>query len=389
MEEILLKYGINPNQKVASISAQDKLPVKVLNGRAGYINFLDALNGYQLVKELKQATGYPAATSFKHVSPAGAAIAIPLSEKERKMYFVSEKTKLSPLATAYVRARGADRMSSFGDFISLSDVCDVSTAKIISREVSDGVIAPGYESEALEILKAKKKGAYTVIEIDSQYEPCVQDERTIYGVTFKQDRNNYIPTFEELDNIKSKNKNLPEGAKLDLIVALVALKYTQSNSVIYAYHGQTIGVGAGQQSRLHCTRLAGDKADRWNLRQSDRVLNLPFKSELTRNEKDNVIEQYLSDNPEIDMCESWQEHFTKEVKPFTREEKKEYLKSISGISLASDAFFPFKDNILRADFSGVDYIVEPGGSLRDDEVISCVDELNKVLVFNKTRLFHH
>lgn len=305
------------------------------------------------------------------------------------MYFVSEKTKLSPLATAYVRARGADRMSSFGDFISLSDVCDVSTAKIISREVSDGVIAPGYESEALEILKAKKKGAYTVIEIDSQYEPCVQDERTIYGVTFKQDRNNYIPTFEELDNIKSKNKNLPEGAKLDLIVALVALKYTQSNSVIYAYHGQTIGVGAGQQSRLHCTRLAGDKADRWNLRQSDRVLNLPFKSELTRNEKDNVIEQYLSDNPEIDMCESWQEHFTKEVKPFTREEKKEYLKSISGISLASDAFFPFKDNILRAAFSGVDYIVEPGGSLRDDEVISCVDELNKVLVFNKTRLFHH
>lgn len=389
MEEIVLKYGINPNQKVASISSQDKLPVKVLNGRAGYINFLDALNGYQLVKELKKATGYPAATSFKHVSPAGAAIAIPLSEKERKMYFVSEKTKLSPLACAYVRARGADRMSSFGDFISLSDVCDVSTAKIISREVSDGVIAPGYESEALEILKAKKKGAYTIIEIDSEYEPKVQDERTIYGVTFKQDRNDYIPSFEELKNIKSKNKNLPESAKLDLIVALIALKYTQSNSVIYAYHGQTIGVGAGQQSRLHCTRLAGDKADRWNLRQSDRVLNLPFKSELTRNEKDNVIEQYLSDEPEIDMCKNWSEHFTCEVKPFTHEEKKEYLKSISGISLASDAFFPFKDNILRASFSGVDYIVEPGGSLRDDEVISCVDELNKVLIFNKTRLFHH
>ena len=389
MEEIILKYGINPNQKTASISSLDKLPVKVLNGRAGYINFLDALNGYQLVKELKIATGYPAAASFKHVSPAGAAIAIDLSEKERKMYFVSEKTKLSPLACAYVRARGADRMSSFGDFISLSDICDVSTAKVISREVSDGVIAPAYESEALEILKSKKKGNYTIIEIDSNYTPKVQDERTIYGITFKQDRNDYIPTFEELDNIKSKNKDLPESAKLDLIVALLSLKYTQSNSVIYAYHGQTIGVGAGQQSRLHCTRLAGDKADRWNLRQCERVLNLPFKGELTRNEKDNVIEQYLSDDPEIDICKNWRDYFTSEVKPFTREEKKDYLKNIKGISLASDAFFPFKDNILRAASSGVDYIVEPGGSLRDDEVISCVDELNKVLVFNKTRLFHH
>ena len=389
MEEIILKYGINPNQKAASISSLDKLPVKVLNGRAGYINFLDALNGYQLVKELKIATGYPAAASFKHVSPAGAAIAIDLSEKERKMYFVSEKTKLSPLACAYVRARGADRMSSFGDFISLSDICDVSTAKVISREVSDGVIAPAYESEALEILKSKKKGNYTIIEIDSNYTPKVQDERTIYGITFKQDRNDYIPTFEELDNIKSKNKDLPESAKLDLIVALLSLKYTQSNSVIYAYHGQTIGVGAGQQSRLHCTRLAGDKADRWNLRQCERVLNLPFKGELTRNEKDNVIEQYLSDDPEIDICKNWRDYFTSEVKPFTREEKKDYLKNIKGISLASDAFFPFKDNILRAASSGVDYIVEPGGSLRDDEVISCVDELNKVLVFNKTRLFHH
>ncbi len=389
MEEILLKYGINPNQKIASISAQDKLPVKVLNGRAGYINFLDALNGYQLVKELKQATGYPAATSFKHVSPAGAAIAIPLSEKERKMYFVSEKTKLSPLATAYVRARGADRMSSFGDFISLSDVCDVSTAKIISREVSDGVIAPGYESEALEILKAKKKGAYTVIEIDSQYEPCVQDERTIYGVTFKQDRNNYIPTFEELDNIKSKNKNLPEGAKLDLIVALVALKYTQSNSVIYAYHGQTIGVGAGQQSRLHCTRLAGDKADRWNLRQCDRVLNLPFKKELTRNEKDNVIEQYLSDNPEIDVTGKWEEYFSSPVSPLTEEEKKEWMDKMDGVSLSSDAFFPFRDNIDRAAKSGVKYVTEPGGSVRDDSVIEAANEHNMTLFFTHSRLFHH
>lgn len=389
MEELILKYGINPNQKKASISHPEQLPIKVLNGKAGYINLLDALNGYQLVKELKIATGYPAATSFKHVSPAGAAIAIPLTDKEKKMYFVSEKTKLSPLATAYVRARGADRMSSFGDFISLSDVCDVSTAKVISREVSDGVIAPGYEAEALEILKAKKKGAYTVIEIDPNYTPAEQDERKVYGITFKQDRNDYIPTFEELDNIKSENKSITKEAKLDLIVALISLKYTQSNSVIYAYHGQTIGVGAGQQSRLHCTRLAGDKADRWNLRQCDRVLNLPFKKELTRNEKDNVIEQYLSDEPEIDMCASWQDHFTEEVKPFTKAEKREYLKSIKGISLASDAFFPFSDNVLRAAASGVDYITEPGGSLRDDEVISTANRLGKVLIFNKTRLFHH
>lgn len=389
MEELILKYGINPNQKKASISHPEQLPIKVLNGKAGYINLLDALNGYQLVKELKIATGYPAATSFKHVSPAGAAIAIPLTDKEKKMYFVSEKTKLSPLATAYVRARGADRMSSFGDFISLSDVCDVSTAKVISREVSDGVIAPGYEAEALEILKAKKKGAYTVIEIDPSYTPDEQDERKVYGITFKQDRNDYIPTFEELDNIKSEKKSITKEAKLDLIVALISLKYTQSNSVIYAYHGQTIGVGAGQQSRLHCTRLAGDKADRWNLRQCDRVLNLPFKKELTRNEKDNVIEQYLSDEPEIDMCASWQDHFTEEVKPFTKAEKREYLKSIKGISLASDAFFPFSDNVLRASASGVDYITEPGGSLRDDEVISTANRLGKVLIFNKTRLFHH
>lgn len=389
METLTLKYGINPNQKEAFVSHPDTLPIKVLSGRAGYINLLDALNAWQLVSELKETTGYPAAASFKHVSPAGAAIAVPLTDKERKMYFVSSKTELSPLATAYIRARGADRMSSFGDFIALSDECDVPTAKAISREVSDGIIAPGYSAEALEILKAKKKGAYTVIEIDASYKPSEKDVRTIFGITFTQDRNTYVPSDEDFEKIVTRNTDLPESAKLDLKVAMTALKYTQSNSVVYAYHGQTIGVGAGQQSRLHCTRLAGDKADRWNLRQSDRVLSLPFRKELTRNEKDNVIEQYLTDDPETDVTACWEKYFTEPVKPLTTEEKKEYLKTVHGISLASDAFFPFSDNILRAIRSGVDYISEPGGSLRDDEVIACADEHNKVMVFNRYRLFHH
>ena len=388
-KEIALKYGCNPNQKPSRIYMENgELPVTVLNGRPGYINFLDALNSWQLVKELKEATGMPAAASFKHVSPAGAAVGSPLSETERKIYFVDDEN-LSDIACAYVRARGADRMSSYGDWAALSDICDGDTARMIKKEVSDGVIAPGYTEEALAILKQKKNGNYNVVQIDPDYVPEEIETKQVFGITFEQGRNNIKIDESLFENIVTKNHVLPESAKRDLIIALITLKYTQSNSVCYAKDGQVIGVGAGQQSRLHCTRLAGDKADRWNLRQSDRVLNLPFKSELTRNEKDNVIEQYLSDNPEIDMCESWQEHFTKEVKPFTREEKKEYLKSISGISLASDAFFPFKDNILRAAFSGDDYIIEPGGSLRDDEVNSCVDELNKVLVFNKTRLFHH
>lgn len=389
LDSILLKYGCNPNQKPASISIEGKLPVKVLNGKAGYINFLDALNGYQLVKELKEATNLPSATSFKHVSPAGAAVGLPLTQEEKKMYFVKEDAELSPLALAYIRARGADRMSSFGDFIALSDICDEDTAKVINKEVSDGVIAPGYSDKALEILKAKRKGTYAVIEIDPEYVPNPLETKTVYGITFTQAHNDFAVTEETFSNIVSKNKSITKEAKRDLTVALIALKYTQSNSVVYAQNGQTIGVGAGQQSRIHCTRLAGSKADLWHLRQAERVLNLPFKKELTRNEKDNIIEQYLSEEPETDLFTAWQNNFTTPVAPFTREEKKAYLASIKGVSLASDAFFPFRDNIERAYKSGVSYVTEPGGSLRDDLVIEAADEHSMVLFFTSSRLFHH
>ena len=389
LDSILLKYGCNPNQKPASISIEGKLPVKVLNGKAGYINFLDALNGYQLVKELKEATNLPSATSFKHVSPAGAAVGLPLTQEEKKMYFVKEDAALSPLAIAYIRARGADRMSSFGDFIALSDICDEDTAKVINKEVSDGVIAPGYSDKALEILKAKRKGTYAVIEIDPEYVPNPLETKTVYGITFTQAHNDFAVTEETFSNIVSKNKSITKEAKRDLTVALIALKYTQSNSVVYAQNGQTIGVGAGQQSRIHCTRLAGSKADLWHLRQAERVLNLPFKKELTRNEKDNVIEQYLSEEPETDLFTAWQNNFTTPVDPFTREEKKAYLASIKGVSLASDAFFPFRDNLDRAYKSGVSYVTEPGGSLRDDLVIEAADEHSMVLFFTGSRLFHH
>ena len=387
MSRLELKYGCNPNQKGAYISREGNFPLTVLNGNPGYINLLDALNGWQLVKDLKTATGLPSAASFKHVSPAGAAVAVPLDEVERRMYFV--KDELSPLATAYVRARGADRMSSFGDFIALSDCCDVSTASVIAKEVSDGIIAPSYDEKALEILKKKKGGRYTVLSIDESYEPEKEERRTVFGITFSQPHNDYIPQKADFENIVSKNKDLPSSALLDLTVALVALKYTQSNSVCYAFHGQTIGVGAGQQSRIHCTRLAGDKADRWQLRHSDKVLSLPFKKGLSRNDKDNAIEQYLSDRPEIDVISAWNEYFSEKPEAFTKAEKEAYLSSIFGVALASDAFFPFSDNIERAVSSGVSYIVEPGGSVRDESVIECVDQHNLVLIFNPQRLFHH
>ena len=389
MDKLELKYGCNPNQKNAFIYREGGLPIKLLNGKAGYINLLDALNGYQLVKELKEATGLSAATSFKHVSPAGAAVALPLSDTEKKMYFVNSKTELSPLAIAYIRARGADRMSSFGDFIALSDICDRATAKAINREVSDGVIAPGYTDEALEILKNKRNGSYTVIEIDKDYTPETSESRTVYGITFTQEHNNFIPSKKDFENVVTKNKTFSEDAIRDLTVALVTLKYTQSNSVCYAYRGQSIGVGAGQQSRIHCTRLAGNKASLWFLRQSERVLNLPFKKELSRNDKDNVIEQYLSDDSEEDVIANWEKYFTNRVTPFTREEKKAYLAKIDGVSLASDAFFPFSDNIDRAHKVGVRYISEPGGSLRDDLVIEAADKYNMVMAFTGVRLFHH
>lgn len=387
MEKLELKYGVNPDQKDAYVFKKGGLPFEVLNGKAGYINLLDALSGWQLVKDLKKATGMAAATSFKHVSPAGAAVGLPLDDVERRMYFASGE--LSELASAFVRARGADRMSSFGDFIALSDKCDESTARIISKEVSDGIIAPGYDEKALEILRKKKKGAYTVIAIDGDYEPGEDEERSLFGVTFHQERNSYVPSESDFENIVTKNKNLPESARLDLIVSLVALKYTQSNSVCYAERGQTIGVGAGQQSRIHCTRLAGSKADLWHLRHSEKVLSLPFKKELSRNDKDNVIEQYLSDCPEVDVLSEWDRYFTSQPEPFGRDEKIEYLASFSSTSLSSDAFFPFEDNISRAYRSGVRYITEPGGSMRDESVIGKADELGIVMCFTSHRLFHH
>ncbi len=387
MERLDLKYGCNPDQKGAYIYREGGLPLEVLNGHPGYINLLDALNGWQLVADLRKATSLPAAASFKHVSPAGAAVAVPLEEDERRMYFAP--SSLSPLAVAYVRARGADRMSSFGDFIALSDTCDASTASVIAKEVSDGIIAPGYESEALDILKRKKKGSYTILRIDPDYAPEPEEIRTVFGVTFSQPHNGFIPTDEDLGNIVTGRKELPESARLDLKVAMLTLKYTQSNSVCYAYHGQVIGVGAGQQSRIHCTRLAGGKADLWQLRRSERVLSLPFREGLSRNDKDNVIEQYLSDDPEIDVLGHWQDYFSSRPEPFTRDEKRTYLATITGVSLASDAFFPFPDNIERARRSGVSYIVEPGGSLRDDLVIRAADEGSMVMVFSPHRLFHH
>ena len=384
-----LKYGCNPNQKTAYIESAGDMPLTVLNGRPGYINLMDALNGWQLVQELKSATGLAAATSFKHVSPAGAAVALPLSDTERRMYFVPSKKTLSPLATAYIRARGADRMASFGDFISLSDVCDVCTASIIAKEVSDGVIAPGYEPEALEILKGKKGGGYLVLQMDSSYVPAVSEKRTLFGLEMVQDHNGWVPSEETFSDVRSACREIPASARLDLTVALIALKYTQSNSVCYAYHGQTIGVGAGQQSRLACTRLAGTKADLWSLRQSEKVLNLPFLKGKTRNDKDNIIEQYLADDPEIDVVSDWKSYFSEKPERLTAEEKKSFRESLSGISLASDGFFPFRDNIDRAAKSGVSYVAEPGGSARDEDIIRAADDHDMVLVFTHSRLFHH
>ena len=384
-----LKYGCNPNQKKAYIESAGDMPLTVLNGKPGYINLMDALNGWQLVKELKVATGMSAAASFKHVSPAGAAVALPLDDTERRMYFVPVSKTLTPLATAYIRARGADRMASFGDFISLSDVCDECTASIISREVSDGVIAPGYEPEALDILKAKKGGGYLVLQMDEGFVPSSVERRTIFGLEMVQDHNDWMPSDETFSDVRSASKTTPASARLDMTVALIALKYTQSNSVCYAYRGQTIGVGSGQQSRLACTRLAGSKADLWSLRQSSKVLGLSFLKGKTRNEKDNIIEQYLADDPEIDVIGDWKEYFSEKPEVFTREEKKAYISGIKGISLASDGFFPFRDNIDRAAKSGVTYVAEPGGSSRDEDIIRAADEHGMTLVFTHARLFHH
>ncbi|MBQ7224211.1 MAG: phosphoribosylaminoimidazolecarboxamide formyltransferase [Clostridia bacterium] len=394
MKEYELKYGCNPNQKPAKIylANGDELPVEILNGRPGYINFLDALNGWQLVRELKNALGLPAATSFKHVSPTSAAVGVKLSDKLKKACFVDDVPGLdeSPLACAYARARGADRMCSFGDWVSLSDECDVTTAKLIAREVSDGVIAPGYTPEALEILKAKRKGTYNVVKIDPSYVPQPIETKQVFGVTFEQGRNEYKVNEEVLANVVTENKVFPSEAKRDLIIALITLKYTQSNSVCYAVDGQAIGVGAGQQSRIHCTRLAGTKADTWFLRQHDKVLNLPFRSDIKRPDRDNVIDGYINKNEE-DVCADgiWQKYFTEQPAPFTAEEMREYLDTIDGVALGSDAFFPFFDNIERAKKSGVKYIAEPGGSIRDDLVIDCCNRYGMVMAFTGMRLFHH
>jgi phosphoribosylaminoimidazolecarboxamide formyltransferase/IMP cyclohydrolase/phosphoribosylaminoimidazolecarboxamide formyltransferase len=394
MKEFELKYGCNPNQKPAKIYMRDgsDLPIEILCGRPGYINFLDAFNSWQLVKELKEATGEAAAASFKHVSPAGASLGRRLSEKEKKSCFVDDVKGLddSPLASAYARARGTDRMSSFGDFIALSDVCDVTTASIIKREVSDGIIAPGYTDEALEILKTKRNGTYNIVKIDPDYVPAVQEHKEVFGITFEQGRNNFKIDRALLSNIVTKNKNLPESAALDLIVSLITLKYTQSNSVCYAYNGQTTGVGAGQQSRVHCTRLAGAKSDNWFLRQSDKVLSLPFRTDVGRPDRNNAIDVYISDDSEELLADgTWQIYFTERPDPFTREEKKTYLAGITGVSLGSDAFFPFADNIDRARRSGVSYVAQPGGSVRDDLVIEACDRYNMVMAFTGVRLFHH
>ena len=394
MKEFELKYGCNPNQKPAKIYMHDgsELPIEILSGRPGYINFLDAFNSWQLVKELKEATGLPCAASFKHVSPTSAACGTILPEKLKKACFVDDIAGLdeSPLACAYARARGTDRMCSFGDWVALSDICDATTAKLIKREISDGVIAPGYTDEALEILKLKRNGNYNVVKIDADFVPAEIETKQVYGITFQQGRNNFEINEALLEDIVTKNKELPESAKRDLIVALITLKYTQSNSVCYAVDGQAIGVGAGQQSRIHCTRLAGTKADTWLLRQADKVLNLPFLPTLGRADRDNVIDGYINKNEE-DVCAdgNWQKYFTSQPEPFTKEEMDAHLASYSGIALGSDAFFPFSDNIERAHKSGVSYIAEPGGSIRDDAVIECADKYNMVMAFTKMRLFHH
>ena len=391
MNELQLKYGCNPNQKPSRIFMENgaDLPVTVLCGRPGYINFLDALNGWQLVSELKKATGLPAATSFKHVSPAGAAVGLPLTDVERKIYFTGSKP-LSPLACAYARARGADRMSSFGDFIALSDVCDADTATLINREVSDGVIAPGYTDEALEILKAKRKGAYNVIQIDESYRPAPIEHKQVFGITFEQGRNELDINREMFSNIVTENKELPEKALIDLQIAMITLKYTQSNSVCYVYGGQAIGIGAGQQSRIHCTRLAGSKADNWFLRQHPKVLNLKFKKGLGRANRDNAIDVYIGNESEYVLGDDvWADTFEERPEPLTAEEKKEWIAKFSGVSLGSDAFFPFGDNIERARRSGVTYLAQPGGSIRDDQVIETCNKYNMVMAFTGIRLFHH
>ena len=393
MKELALKYGCNPNQKPSRIYMQEgELPINVLNGRPGYINLLDALNSWQLVKELKEATGLPAAASFKHVSPAGAAVGLPLNDILKKVYFVDDlKVELSPLACAYARARGADRMSSYGDFIALSDVCDEATALIIKREVSDGVIAPGYTPEALAILKEKRKGTYNVIEIDENYKPVELETKMVYGVTFEQGRNEIQLNGEELfANIPTKNKNFSEEAKRDLMIALITLKYTQSNSVCYVKDGQAIGIGAGQQSRIHCTRLAGSKADIWWLRQNPKVMNLPFKAGIGRADRDNTIDIYISEDSEDVLKDgAWQQFFTEQPEALSREEKKEWIAKNNKVALGSDAFFPFGDNIERAHKSGVEFIAQAGGSVRDDNVIDTCDKYNIAMAFTGIRLFHH
>ena len=391
MRELELKYGCNPNQKPSRIYMEEgELPIKVLCGKPGYINFLDAFNGWQLVRELKRATGLPAATSFKHVSPAGAAVGLPMDDTLAKIYWVDDMGELSPLACAYARARGADRLSSFGDFISLSDVCDVATAKLIKREVSDGVIAPGYEPEALELLKQKKKGNYAIIEIDPNYEPDPIEHKEVFGITFEQGRNELVINDELLSNIVTENKELPEQAKIDLAIALITLKYTQSNSVCYAKGGQAIGIGAGQQSRIHCTRLAGQKADNWWLRQSPQVLGLQFVDSIGRADRDNSIDLYIGDEYEDVLAEgTWQNIFKVKPPVFTREEKRAWLDQLTDVALGSDAFFPFGDNIERAHKSGVKYIAQPGGSVRDDNVIATCNKYNMTMAFTGIRLFHH
>lgn len=392
MHELELKYGCNPNQKPSRIFMKDDsdLPIEVLNGKPGYINFLDAFNSWQLVKELKAATGLPAAASFKHVSPAGAAVATELSDTLKKIYFVDD-LELSPLASAYAKARGADRMSSYGDWAALSDVCDKETALLLKREVSDGIIAPGYTDEALEILKTKKRGNYNIVKIDPNYTPAPQEYKDVFGVTFQQGRNELKIDEEFLTkNIITENKELPEEAKRDLLIALITLKYTQSNSVCYAKDGQAIGVGAGQQSRIHCTRLAGNKADIWYLRQHPKCLNLPFKEDIRRPDRDNTIDVYISDDYEDVLADgTWEQFFTEKPVPLSREEKKEWLSTFSGVSLGSDAFFPFGDNIERAKRSGVQYVAQPGGSIRDDNVIDTCNKYNMTMCFTGIRLFHH
>ena len=390
MKELQLKYGCNPNQKKARIFMKDgELPIEVLNGRPGYINFLDAFNSWQLVKELKEATGLPAAASFKHVSPAGAAVGLPLSDTLKKIYYVDD-LELSPLANAYARARGADRMSSYGDFVALSDVCDVQTAKMLAREVSDGVIAPGYTDEALEVLKTKRKGTYNIIKIDPDYKPALTETKEVFGITFEQDRNEAKITAELLENRPTKNKEIPENAQRDLLIALITLKYTQSNSVCYVKDGQAIGIGAGQQSRVHCTRLAGQKADNWFLRQCPKVLDLQFVDGIRRADRDNAIDVYIGEEYMDVLADgAWEKIFKVKPEVFTREEKRAWLDQMKGVTLGSDAFFPFSDNIERAHRSGVAYVAQPGGSIRDDHVIETCNKYHMAMAFTGIRLFHH